>query len=266
MRFLFQHGDRHRRRIRLPRRLTYRSWSEVPEPPELRRLLSADRPIVLQFPAAALPDGQREEKRAFIERLAAALPDCHVFNSGGDRNTTRVTLRERMPVAEVLREAPLMVEAARQSRAIATELVARLARHLDVPVSRFWERLLREDLPAESQHGPLDSEWDYRFHGLQCAFVNRRTGQSVDVELGFEKEFGALDPWFFVEFAETTPGLERVANHLWHDFSCARDALEVLEEHGYLRRVVGSLTDRTRLVVADRLHAPGGDPGPSAGQ
>jgi hypothetical protein len=95
-----------------------------------------------------------------------------------------------------------------------------------------------EDLLARSyeveQQGRLD-DWGYDFHGSECCFTGRRTGQVVDVQLGFGPEFGVLDPYFLSRFIRTTPAHGEAARLLRDDYHDACRVLEVLHARGLLR-------------------------------
>ncbi|MDC3960459.1 hypothetical protein KEG38_41785 [Polyangium jinanense] len=124
---------------------------------------------------------------------------------------------------------------------MATELCTRLSQKLGIA---------REAL-VHSGHdsGRLDAEWDYYFHGLECCFTSRRTGQVLDVELSFGDEFGVLDPWFFHRFLATTDRYAALAAKLVDGYHDTKRALDVLVGTGRLSRVTGAFAEHARHGV-----------------
>jgi hypothetical protein len=93
------------------------------------------------------------------------------------------------------------------------------------------------------------AEWEYRFHGAECQFRNTKTGQILEICLGFGDESGVLDPYFFYQFVSTTPGLEKVAKLFSDSFHDTRRALKILEQHGHLRQISSPSENRVGLIV-----------------
>lgn len=91
--------------------------------------------------------------------------------------------------------------------------------------------------------------WRFCFHGFEYRFEHERTRQVVEVQLGYADEFGVLDPYFFAEFARSTPGLEGVAGLFRDGFHDPDRALQILEERGRLHRVERSLFQGSGLVA-----------------
>ena len=220
-----------------PLRIPCPTVEDVPPADRLAALATFERHVVLELPAT--PANEAEKER-LVARLARALPDHRVFDSGGRSAadaapTTWVTVLRVISEADVLANADAIVDAAREFRSIATALMTLLARG--------------RHPRGSPDRGELGDGWEYAFHGLECAFRNRVTGQYVDVRLQFGNEFGALDPWFFAGFVRTTPGLEAVARLFRDDFHDAARALDVLRRHGRLREI--SAGGRSGLVAPD---------------
>ena len=94
-------------------------------------------------------------------------------------------------------------DAAHEYFRTANRLCQRLAEVKGLPV----DALLRCRMTC----GVMDDEWAWNFHGLQCRFENIRTKQVVEAELTLGGGFGAIDPWFFQIFVETTPHYRAVS-------------------------------------------------------
>jgi hypothetical protein len=195
-----------------------------------------------------LPDGPDFDERLVIDRLAPQLPGYTVFDSGSG-----VTIKKVISEEEVLAKADAIVAAAAQFRRTAAGLMDRLARRLRIPLEVFfglgyWP-LLRRGWFKDRWRGRLDSHWSYGFHGHECGFRDHHTGQDVEVILGFQGEFGVLDPFFFARFVATTTGLEKVAALFKDGFHDPLRALEVLEREGRLKRITDQASGRGGLVA-----------------
>lgn len=146
--------------------------------------------------------------------------------------TVYTTLTEE----RILPHANAIVAAARDQDALATDLMVRLAHQLgDVPEpfaadAGHW--------PRHKQTGRLETlpDWDYYFHGCDCAFGNRVTRQVVQAGQGNANVtghgFGMLNPYFFGDFCRSTPAHANLRLGNWER------VVEVLARHGYLLEVM----------------------------
>ncbi|WP_165234034.1 DUF6896 domain-containing protein [Aquisphaera insulae] len=157
---------------------------------------------------------------------------------------------------EVLTQADAIAAAAARFRLTATGLMNRLSRKLAIPLEAFYSLeyrpRLRRDWFRDQWKGRLSFRWGYAFHGYECGFRDRLTGQDVDVILGFPGEFGVLDPFFFARFVATTRGLERVAAIFKDSFHDPLRAMEVLERYGRLVRITDQVAGRSGLVANEK--------------
>lgn len=231
-----------------PIRRVCRSVADLPSAPEIRQLVDDDHHLVLRVDPPL--DGTGFDERLVIDWLAPRLPDYTVFDSGGGVTIKRVIAEE-----DVLAEADAIVAAAVQFRRTASGLMDRLSKKLDIPLGAFYgleyRPLLRRGWFRDEWRGRLDSRWRYAFHGHQCGFRDRATGQDVEVEMGFRDEFGVLDPFFFARFVTTTPGLEGVATLFRDSYHDPLRALLVLERQGRLRRITDQATGRRGLAAPE---------------
>ena len=60
---------------------------------------------------------------------------------------------------------------------------------------------------SKNQSGQINSTWAYHFHGAECAFTNRKTGQNVEIKIIYGQEYGVIDNFFLFRFIETTKSL-----------------------------------------------------------
>ena len=158
--------------------------------------------VVLRFPLTLDVAG----KAGVIARLSAALPDHSVFDSGGGRTSTNVTVMPVVPRREVIERRADVLRAIEDYRDTCASLV---------------ERYRRGSLPS--------SEWKTCEHGRECRFENRRTGRVVEAPFKERVDDSRVDPYFFAIFLRTTPGHERVLGLIREDYHDAARILDVVE-------------------------------------
>lgn len=209
------------------RQLTFQTPAELPSPDELLRHLDRQHYLLLQFPSSAV-EGRKED---LIRRLKQQLPEyCAVFDASSLEGQSRITIIQVISRPELLAVEDELLQGARHFRKSASALALRLAEHNRIPVEDLGE--YSPDLE------PFPGDWTIDSHGLHLCFANQKTGQVVEVALGFGREFGILEPWFFHTYLRTTPGLccpPELSNH-HHDTG---RALDHLEERGWLNRIGG---------------------------
>lgn len=157
------------------------------------------RHVVLQFPAK-----KHLDKTPLIRRLAAALPEFSVFDSGGNKGTDWVTV---MPVVE---KAVVLAHAQQIQEAVEAYI-------------RACAKML-----VEHREGMLSAEWSSDTHGGHRRFENSVTGQVIEAPLGGPPDPAKVDPFFFALFVKSTPDFETVAGLLSHDFHDAARMLDIL--------------------------------------
>jgi hypothetical protein len=212
--------------------VTCPALSDIPPTHQLRAWATDDRHVVLRFPPDALTT---DAKGSIVARLAAALPEHSVFDSGGDRASEWVTVMRVIPAEVVVANADRFLAAMWLFRETAAGLAGRLADRLGVSAGDLLDRVTADDDAACD----LGDGWVSRPHGLECRFENKVTGQEVEVRLAFGAELGVLDPYFFARFVKTTPGLDHLGVLLRHDFHDAARVLDLLAAGGHLTRVEG---------------------------
>lgn len=85
----------------------------------------------------------------------------------------------------------------------------------------------------------LDEEWKFQFHGYECLLTNKNTGQSLDIIFIHRPEFGVLDPYFFLDFINTTPELSSLKTLFNDNGDFVAQALLTLEAFGEVERFPG---------------------------
>lgn len=223
-----------------PLRIPCPDIESVPPASELARLSVPGRHVVLQFPASF-----QQRKRELIEPLARLLPDHRVFDSGpGPGGAECVTVYQAIEKSVVLENLPLFLRAIRDFSHTANSLCRRLAEAHGVRPEDLFARRGEIGRGRPSRLG----EWKFCFHGLECCFTSRWTGQVVDLRICFGDEFGVLDPYFLARFIRTTPAHREAARLLRDDFHAPLKMLEILGARGYLRPCEGACEPLGGLV------------------
>lgn len=243
------------------------SFAELPSLEELVRLAEGTEWLLVQVPVVVTvgENGKRSDetlpdRERYIRELTPLLPAHRVWDSGflpdegflpaarrnevGSRIAGIMRLSTRRIVTEQALEdhLPLLTSAAVEYRALANALMRRLARQLGTDADEFavdisWHR--HEQIGRLSDD--IDGEWDYFFHGVDCAFRSLDSGVVVEARLGCGADFGVFDPWFYIKFMKTTlphrkeylPILEILRD--WWDNG--KRAFEYMERRGVLRHL-----------------------------
>ncbi|MBN9119592.1 MAG: hypothetical protein J0I06_10625 [Planctomycetes bacterium] len=233
----------------VPLRLSCRDLDAVPSAVELTAMAVVGQHIVLQFPRGSIPN-----KRPLIERLAAQLPGHRVFDSGpGPGDTDCVTVYRVLDESVVVAHLPLFLAAIRDFADTARNCCHELAAAHGIAAADLLDR--RNDIGWRRRVG----EWNFYFHGFECCFTHRRTGQVVDVRLGFGDEFGVLDPYFLARFIRTTAAHHQVAALLADDFHDLSRVLEVLLARGHLRVIEVANSVLSGMMMRGLVLASDGD-------
>jgi hypothetical protein len=165
------------------------SVADVGSPAELAGQAKSGSHVVLRF-GRLDPD----EKAALIGRLAAALPDHSVFDSGGTLGRPWITIMPVVSRARVLERRAAVFRALADYRRAGVALV---------------EQHRADTLPPE---------WRATEHGGHCRFENLRTGQVVEAPVREWADPERVDPYFFAEFVKTTAELAAVAELITDNF------------------------------------------------
>ena len=215
-------------------RLFCRDASELPNIAYLRENADWGHHIVLKFPDS---EAQQATNRKIIAVLSAGLPDHSVFDSGG----SNITVFRVVSESDVVEHESAILRAAQCFRADATAIAKRLRKTIGGPLGllNVWSNVASGEMGG----------WRYYFHGGDCTFTNRVTGQILEVDLCFGEEFGVLAPYFFVEYVQSTKAHRHLAPFL-RDYHSSVRTLEIMERRGTLRRIhSGGEGGRSGLVA-----------------
>lgn len=181
------------------------------------------------------------EKARCVEKVRAALPTSEVRGIDSLYGFDRIRFHRILPSETILEHAPQFAASAREFRRLATILCRRLASKIGISSTQlsYSGRFLPPEQEV-AQSGKLSANWEYFFHGYQCGFTHRKTGQTLDVEFGFSDEFGVLDPWFWLQFLRSTPQFHFLAQLLPLGFTDAARMMDTLRDAGFLLEIEGS--------------------------
>ena len=108
---------------------------------------------------------------------------------------------------------------------------------LDIENPNEYDELIsrgNKDIPRK---GEISKRWNYRFHGGECGFFNRKSQQRVEVVLSNPPEFGHIDLWFLMSFMESTQKYKDAVQGIdWKD----------------LKQIVESLSQKGEIVKVNR--------------
>ena len=214
-----------------------RDARDLPAPAQLQAAVAIQKSGVLLF-AGELSD---EEKSRCVEAAQSALPGTRVEGVAPIHGFDRVRFRRVLSRDEVMSHAPELMRAAREFTDLANDLCAQLAAKIGVSTTEL--SLHGQYLPPEKrmeQIGFLGSNWRYFFHGIECGFEHRQSGQHLDVIFGFRDEFGVVSDWFWTMFIESTPHYTALSSWLALGTEDVQRAMEVLIEIGLFIEIDGS--------------------------
>lgn len=212
--------------------------NDLPSPQQLREAVATRLQGILLFSRWL----NVSERARCVEAVRAALPGCWVNSTKPDLGFDSVYFTRVLSREEILANADELMESAREFRVLATQLCAQLAALIGIS-TRELAAHAQYQLPQNriEQRGSLNDEWSYCFHGFQCGFTHKESGQSLDVEFGFGDEFGVLDAWFWLRFLQTTPRYALLGRWLALGYGDAKTMLDSLYEAGYLFEITGFL-------------------------
>jgi len=227
----------------------------------LAALAAQHRRVIVEMPyedryvGGKMEDPALDTKRRLTEQLTPILPDHAVTQSGMidsptwkdpgfrkdgvlHRCRSRLIIRQLTTAAEIEAALPRLVDATRDFRHIANDLMTRQAAELGIDPAFFAEP--HGWAGHFEQTGQLDADWQRFFHGYECGFNSTKHHLNVEVRLGFQQEdgsmeFGVLDPGFFCRFVRSNKNYKELDELLRDDGANALRAFERLAERGYLK-------------------------------
>lgn len=137
----------------------------------------------------------------------------------------------------ILSKKDSIIYAAQLFRKTATELMDKLAKRYKVDFDSgqgLFE--LRTNNDHINRITGIDDQWKFQFHGYECLLTNKVTGQSLDTIFIYRPEFGALDPYFFLKYINSTPELSDLKAFFNDKYDNVDQALLTLEAHGEIKR------------------------------
>ncbi|MEM6316138.1 MAG: hypothetical protein AAF960_00625 [Bacteroidota bacterium] len=196
---------------------------------EIRKLLkSNDDELIFVFESGKTDDEYRKS-------LQKELPKYHVFNV---RWMPEIWIYPSIATNEILEKKEEIYQAACSFRKDGIRLMKMLGETYQI--NPFEGRTLfdlRRKSRDNGQREKVNKEWTFWFHGAECQFKNRITGQIVELIITNGSEFGALDSFFFLRYLKTTSKFKELANFFLDDSKAITKAFNLLEDLGKLRRI-----------------------------
>lgn len=165
-----------------------------------------------------------------------------------DEPTSSIVITKYFTKEEVLKNLYLLIDIIKDYAHDTRKLVNDLANKYQLTIDRDYPfntfHLFRMNTPM----GELDGEWSYFFHGFECKFKNRKTGQEVEVFLTFSDEFGALDAEFLGRYIRTNPRHDDFPFKICHNFHDGNIILEVMKEEGRIKKISNQVKEKQEIV------------------
>mgnify|MGYP000930864134 CR=1 FL=1 len=184
-------------------------------------------------------------RKWFGARWIEALED---FKVGIHVNEPKIWIQRQISEAEIVQQCHFLAQCAVDFHFLATDLMHLLGENLkiDVLAGNLFSQL--HGLKRNGQVG----EWQYNIHGFHCCFVHRKTKQVVEASIVSGHEFGALDPYFFTQYIESTPAYQPFPLVIFQDYDDGLRILKKLLELGMLREVDSEWPGRKEIVSLHR--------------
>lgn len=193
-----------------------------------------------------------DKKTATVKHWNLELKD---FNIGIDINQPSIHLTRLISDDEIIEHQDFFEQCAKDYRDLSKQLIYKLANHLNIEISPEAPLNGFLSIKGENQKRTFDN-WEYHVHGHHCCFENLSSKQIIEVSLIHGLEFGALDPYFFIRFINTTPDYKPLPLEIYHDEAVGRKILKKMEEIGKFEKINAIYKNRYSTVVTDREKIP----------
>ncbi len=184
-------------------------------------------------------------RKWFGEQWIAALKD---FKVGIHVSEPKIRIQRLISEAEIVQHRAFLAQCAIDFHFLATDLMSLLGEHLkiDVLAGNLFSQLHRVN-----RNGQV-GEWRYNIHGFHCSFDHRKTEQVVEASIVSGQEFGALDPYFFTQYIESTAAYRPLPLVIFQDYDDGLRIMTKLLEMGLLREVDSEWPGRKEIVSLHR--------------
>lgn len=162
-----------------------------------------------------------------------------------------INIRKLISDEEIEKNCSFFEQCAKDYRKLATSLIHSLARHIDENIDP------ENAMNTFGKHKRVQPRgevglWKYRFHGAGCEFVNTKSGQTIEVYLLTQLEFGKLDPYFFIQFIKSTIAYQPLPIEIYEDGPEGGRILDKMVELGRFERIHSFIAGHDFIVVKDR--------------
>lgn len=162
-----------------------------------------------------------------------------------------INIRKLISDDEIVEHSSFFEQCAKDYRNLATQLIHALAAYFNENIDPENAMHTFGKYKRGRQSGVMDL-WEYRLHGSDCRFENSKTGQTIEVYLITQLEFGILDPYFFVDFIKTTESYHPLPIEIYEDYWDGQRILDKMLEIGQFERIPSFFSGPGKIVVRDR--------------
>lgn len=216
--------------------------------PPLDTILSLPRNVKLKVIFEQPLEEQRQKYGEYWkEKLTNFLVGVHTTQS-------EINVQKLISEEEVKQHQLFFEKCAKEYGRLGEQLIMQFEQEFNIePHNGFpLETINPSDKSNYSQTGQMD-KWRYYLHGIHCAFVHKETSQRIEVPLTFGEEYGALDPYFFVNFIKTTPEFQPVPVPIYNAYHDGQKILEVMTKIGKFEHINSNWKDVDGVIVVDRI-------------
>lgn len=220
--------------------------------PAIHRIMNIPRekPLRVIFSSAI-----QELRESIGADWKAKLPD---FSIGIHMLKPEINISKLISDDEITKHSTFFELCAKDYRKLATHLIYSLASHFDEIIDPENAMHTFGKYKRGRQSGAMGL-WKYSLHGSDCRFQNTKTGQTIEVYLLTQLEFGILDPYFFIQFMKTTESYQAMPIEIYEDYPEGYLILEKMVKLGKFEKI-NTVAGHEKVIIRDRVGVLGNSP------
>lgn len=197
--------------------------------PGLEFIISIPRHKALKLVFYESMNGQRKDIGERLEKeLNGFLVATHTINP--EINIYKLITPEEIDTHQLFFE-----QCAIDYRVLATELIMIIIQKHKIDISKssilqVFQRFIRQ---GRRLKGKIN-EWEYYFHGHHLGFWNKQSNQKIEVCLTNGLEFGGLDPYFFLQYINSTASYQPLPVDIYEEY---HDGVLIIERMKALGKI-----------------------------
>ncbi len=222
-----------------------KTYHDIPSVERIKQLSRHQRMKVLfsneiVHDRESIGDKWKKELKNFLIGIPTRLPE--------------ISITRLISVEEIIDHNEFFEEYAKDYGMLAKKLITQLAQQLQVEIiPDDPDELICNLMHIQSTTKIFSMDkWRYFVHGYHCRFKHTITGQEIEVPLRYGNNFGALDPYFFTRYINSTPDYYPLPVAIYEDFHDGVRILEIMEKIGKFEKVEGVFKGCYGSIVKDR--------------